>query len=272
MKKSTATGFKKGAAIAVALLLASGVATNASARPPASTSTQTTPWTGNGTNLTEGARTLTTETCDAEDTPYLLWILSGSKATSASITINAATENMEKANVDKKGHSTFKFLMSGTVDLDNAVVSATSNDGRNRATLTISHGCLGGESEGLTVVYLGLLNYGTDYAPLSPATTVSLCETAAPTNCVTFAYPSIPGATQTLDLSAPGQLTLGVVGQLSIALLLNEPLSLSDLLAGLNSSDPLPWLIGFAFNDNPMPTMLSFSNSDTVYIVTGQGG
>ncbi|MFM1751290.1 MAG: hypothetical protein RL119_252 [Actinomycetota bacterium] len=181
---------------------------------------------------------------------------------------------MEKANVDKKGHSTFKFLMSGTVDLDNAVVSATSNDGRNRATLTISHGCLGGESEGLTVVYLGERPFGSDapYVALGSAlndtaANVSICETNTPTNCVTFASGTNPGTSSTLSLNVTSRLTLGYsAGQLTFAVLFNTSVTATQVFALLrgDADEPSP----IAFSPDFETTIDEYSNTDTVYVVT----
>jgi len=138
--------------MAVSLLaMLSGAATVTAKSVSNTTATREVVWTGNGTTSSEGGRTLTSEECDEDGTPYLLWVLAGSKATEASISINEEPPiSMEKANGPKKGASTFKYLMTSEspIDLDDLEsVTATYNDGKNKATLTISHGCLGGEEE-----------------------------------------------------------------------------------------------------------------------------
>jgi hypothetical protein len=142
---TTTTRLLKAAAIGAALLLGSlGIAgTAAAAKAPSTPGTAT--WNGNGTTVTAGTRTLNTVTCDANDTPYLLWVLAGSKATTATINIDGGDPiSMGKPGIDKKtGISTFKYTMTGSVDLDTLTASAAYNDGKNKATLTISHGCLG---------------------------------------------------------------------------------------------------------------------------------
>lgn len=263
VKKSTIKGIKKGLAVGVALLLAGGVAGNVSARQHSTTSSGTISWTGNGTTLIDGTRSLTSETCDAENTPYLLWILSGSKASSASITIDGNESSMSKANIDRRGLSTFKFLMSGTIDLDNAAVFATYDDGRNRATLTISHGCLGEESEGLTVVFLGELpSFGSLGAAYGVTTmSISVCESAFLTNCVTFSGPVAPGSSGSISMSATGILTLSQNADSCTTFLFDS---------GFAAGDPVPPRIAEVTfpglgSDN---TSSSFSNGDTVYVAS----
>lgn len=120
-------------------------------------------WTGNGvTSDGEDGYLLTSPQCDADDTPYLLFVLAGSKATVASLSIDGSSAPMSKANGTKKGVSSFKYTYSpdGSIDLadllgDGSNVYATHNDSRDTGTLTISHGCTGGTGTltGLTIQF-----------------------------------------------------------------------------------------------------------------------
>jgi hypothetical protein len=149
-KHTTTTRLLKATAIAAALLASLGAGGTTAAGKPTPAPSGTVTWAGNGTTVTDGTLTLTDgDTCDNDNTPYLLWVLAGSKATAASISITGSSAvPMEKTNVDKKGFSSFKYEMPGPINLDNLdPVIATYDDGKNKATLTISHGCLGGNHD-----------------------------------------------------------------------------------------------------------------------------
>jgi alpha-tubulin suppressor-like RCC1 family protein len=126
--------------------LLSGVASAGKTPPPPSPATVT--WTGGGSVVDGASRTLKTVKCDAANTPYLAWVLSGSKATSASILIaGQSAQSMGKPQTDKLGYSTFKYTWSpGTaINLEALyqAVTASYNDAKNKAVLTIGQGCLG---------------------------------------------------------------------------------------------------------------------------------
>jgi hypothetical protein len=149
-KHTTTTRLLKVTAIGAVLLASLGVAGTTAAGKPAPAPSGTVTWAGNGTTVSDGTLTLTDgDACDIDNTPYLLWVLAGSKATAASITITGSLAvSMEKTNVDKKGFSSFKYEMPGPINLDSlGPVVATYDDGKNKATLTISHGCLGGNDD-----------------------------------------------------------------------------------------------------------------------------
>jgi hypothetical protein len=132
------------AVLVVSLL--SGVASAGKTQPPSSLVSVT--WTGGGSVVDGDTRSLKTVKCDASNTPYLSWVLSGSKATSASITIpGQSPQSMGKPQVDKQGWSTFKYTWSpgAAIDLNTLynTVTASYNDAKNKAVLTIGQGCLG---------------------------------------------------------------------------------------------------------------------------------
>ena len=278
MKKSTITP-KMLKAIAICALLVFGVTGTAAARKATPSSSATVTWTGNGTTLTEGSRTLNTETCDDDSTPYLLWILAGSKATSATITINdGSSVPMGQPGINKKtGISTFKYLMPGTIDLDTATVIATYNDAKNKATLTISHGCTGESGAELTVVFLGEIVPGAGgavFGPLGstmgPSTTTSVCETAVPNNCVTFnasGAGTLPSESGTLTMSATGTLTLNSPTGCLVTGLYTSSLTALEAALSLYMGEP-PTPIAAA-TISPGVTTETYPSTDTatVYIV-----
>lgn len=283
LEKSTTIRLSKAMTIGAALLATLGVTGTAAAGKVTPPSTATVTWAGNGTTLTEGIRTLATETCDTDSTPYLLWILAGSKATSATINIDGTTADMGRPGIDKKtGISTFKYTMPGTIDLDTATVTALYNNAKNKATLTISHGCTGEPSPELTVVFLGEL-YGFDGSDLSfgslgsttgPTATTSVCETAVPTNCVTFnasGAGTAPSASGTLTMSATGTLTLSTPTACLGTVLYAASVTPSDVINSLLNGTPAP--IAFAFLGTTGVTTVTYSTTDTatVYIVTLPG-
>jgi hypothetical protein len=123
----------------------------------------------------------------------------------------------------------------------------------------------------LTVVLLGQLSgNGQSFGPLTD-TSASVCETRAPTNCVTFT-PNANGAvnaTGTIQMSAAGTLTVNTAN-CSGAILYDAsvtPQVVADLLTG---TDPGPSLIGGSTLDNPLVTTDDYSNSDVLYIATVQ--
>lgn len=134
------------ALVAVAALvvasLAGAVATNASPKPAGNSVT----WSGQGTSVVNGDRVLSTVNCDANNTPYLAFVLSGTKATSAWISLDGG-RSMTKANVDKKGFSTFKYTYTpgSRIDLNSLLrnVTAVYNDALNKPSFVISSGCVG---------------------------------------------------------------------------------------------------------------------------------
>lgn len=91
-----------------------------------------------------GGYDLVTELCGAAngadaDGPYLLWVLTATKATSATILLPGASEPVA---MTKFGNGTFKYV-SGWYDPDTLPgnVTATYNGAAKNAQLVISHGC-----------------------------------------------------------------------------------------------------------------------------------
>ena len=94
-----------------------------------------------------GGYDLRTERCGVEngadvDGPYLLWVLTASKANNADITFDIPN-NFEKFDMIKTGNGTFKYI-SGWLDpgtLLPDIVKATYDGNAKNAQLVVSHGC-----------------------------------------------------------------------------------------------------------------------------------
>lgn len=271
---STTTRLFRAAAISAALLsaLAAPGTTSAAGGKPAPAPAGTAVWTGNGTTVTDGTRTLNTETCNAENTPYVLWVLSGSKATTATISIDGATRAipMVKTNVDKRGFSTFKYEMAGPIDLDALTAVASYDDGKNKAALTISHGCLGDATPHLTVVFMGeygenptspgtftYLALGTAYGQYGASTAASVCESAVPTNCVNFPTGTAAGTTGTITMSAPGAVVVNSTDN-CVTALYDTPVAAADVFTAP--------LLTYASQGTSATATGPFSNGDTLYL------
>jgi hypothetical protein len=94
----------------------------------------TVPWTGNG--VTDGE--LNRERCDAQHTPYLFWVFTGSPGqglTDVTLTVNGQTFDMDQAG---GGNSAWQ-VQTPFFQLNSITASV---DGVN-GTLTLSHGCPG---------------------------------------------------------------------------------------------------------------------------------
>lgn len=238
-------------------------------------------WTGNGIT-SDGANgyVLNSPLCDAESTPYLLFVLAGTKATAATLSIGSSSESMPKSNGPKNGVSSFKYTYTpaGSIDLAALLgggtnVFATHNDSRNKGTLTVSHGCLGGGNASLTVHFIGELLPSAD----GPDTWVTLgtnganqafkvCETGSTTGCAEFAFGATAGSTRTLTLSGSNK-TLDVTvtndNYYCIAVLL-----LSDVPVAENFVPSAE----MAFSDTPLTSTSTFSNGGDVWFATVCGG
>lgn len=152
-------------------------------------------WAGNGTTVSKGSRTLTNTQCGTQGTPYLYWVLSGSKAASATLTVGTTgTFDMGKPQVDRLGYSTFKYIWTpaSTIDLGavfNSGVFATLSASKTKGVLAVSHGCLGilnptfdtpvSTADGFTV---NLTNYNPafTYSPKVSAGTAGSSGTITP--------------------------------------------------------------------------------------------
>jgi hypothetical protein len=94
----------------------------------------TVPWTGNG--VTNGE--LNNEQCDAQSTPYLFWVFTGSPGqglTGVTLTVNGQTFDMDQAG---GGNSAWQ-VQTPFFPLNAITASVDGVDG----TLAISHGCSG---------------------------------------------------------------------------------------------------------------------------------
>jgi hypothetical protein len=195
-----------GLSAVVGVSLLSGVAGAAKSPPPPPSPASVT-WTGGGSVLDGATRTLKTVSCDNSNTPYLSWVLSGSKATSASILIpGQASQSMGKPQVDKQGWSTFKYTWSpgSPIDLNTLynAVTATYNDGKNKATLTIGQGCLGSGGGGTTT---------TTSSTTTSTTSSTTTSTTTPTTTSTSTTTSTTSTTTTVPAGAPEITQLEVV-------------------------------------------------------------
>lgn len=94
-------------------------------------------WTGQGTSVVNGQRVLNTVRCDANFTPYILWVFTATGADSATITINGSTFNMVK-----QGNGAFHYT-SGWYNLNTVTASASwvGTSSSANPQLVISHGC-----------------------------------------------------------------------------------------------------------------------------------
>lgn len=123
----------------------------------------------------------------------------------------------------------------------------------------------------LTVVLLGQLSGNGPSFGLLTDTSASVCETRAPTNCVTFT-PNANGAvnaTGIIQMSAAGTLTVNTE-VCSVAILYDASVTPQVVTAAITGADPGPSLIGESTLNYPLVTTDSYSNTDTVYIVTLQ--
>lgn len=123
----------------------------------------------------------------------------------------------------------------------------------------------------LTVVFLGELLFQNTtpfspyFGPLDYVDSTSVCETNAPANCVTFtkgANGSV-NASESLQMTANGTLTLDDSSPCHVALLYDVNLTPQDAQSSINQQGQTP----IANSPNsPGSTMGSYSNTDTVYI------
>jgi hypothetical protein len=105
---------------------------------------------------------------------------------------------------------------------------------------------------------------GEGFLHCSDSLSISVCETQiTPPNCVTFAEGTTPGTTKTLTLSAAGTLTVGQTdGWRGATILFDTNVAGSDIFGAtfLAIAPPAPVTTG------------TFSNEDTIYLVTYTGG
>ena len=107
-------------------------------------------WLGNGTTITDGVRGVISSICGVDngaplDGNYIQFVLGSTKTIdSAKIKFGADSSiNMVKSNLDKKGTSSYKYVIEGDVNLDSlysaGVVAEYS--GLGNPTLTVGQGC-----------------------------------------------------------------------------------------------------------------------------------
>lgn len=136
------------AALALSVLAVPALA----ARTPAGSSVT---WRGNGmTSDGNGGYVLGSSQCDANQTPYLLFILASTRSiTSPSIQFGASAPiAMTKSNGTKQGTSSWRYTYLPGAPIDLAALLAlpvsASWAGTASPTLTLSHGCVGSSGGG----------------------------------------------------------------------------------------------------------------------------
>lgn len=269
---------------AAALVTAAAPAVASAAPKPTSLTTQ---WSGNGATFTKDGATLNTSRCGTKDGApvegaYLLFVLSSTKSLS-SPTIRfgtAAPVAMVKSSSGMKGTSSYKYVyVPGTASIDLAALKAApvaaAWTGDAGPTFTVSHGCLGDTSAPkLTVVLLGDQVYdwtnsvwtwgalGASYNLTNM--TASVCETAAPTNCVNFAPLATPGTSGSITMSAAGPLTISGANGCAY-LLFDYAATAPDVWAGIGTP-PIAYDFG-----GPGTTSGNYDNGQTLYVAHVQG-
>lgn len=113
------------AAIATSVLAAAGTAS----------ADGTIPYTWQGL---DDAGNLESVECDSENTEYVLFVFTATRASSAEITINGMKSSMTKTR-----NGSFKYVWNGDVDQLTEASASYSGDVRGNPQLVISHGCPG---------------------------------------------------------------------------------------------------------------------------------
>lgn len=134
-------------AVAAALLLTVAAVPALARTAPASSSVT---WTGNGITADgNGGYVLGTSLCDANETPYVLFILGAARGV-ASPTIRFGADTpvaMAQSNGGKKGTSSWRYSYTPGSAIDLAALLAlpvtASWTGTASPTFTLSHGCVG---------------------------------------------------------------------------------------------------------------------------------
>jgi hypothetical protein len=142
----------------------------------------TVPWTGNG--VTNGH--LNRELCDAQNTPYLFWVFTGSPGqglTDVTLTVNGQTFDMDQAG---GGQSAWQ-VQTPFFPLNAITASVDGVDG----TLTISHGCPGETTTTTTTT-------------TTPTTTTTTPTTTTTTPTTTTTTPTTTTTTPTTTTTTPG--------------------------------------------------------------------
>jgi len=139
-------------AVAAALALSVLAVPALAARTPAGSSVT---WRGNGMTADgNGGYVLGSSQCDANETPYLLFILASTRSISSpSIQFGASAPiAMTKSNGGKKGTSSWRYTYLPGAPIDLAALLAlpvsASWAGTASPTLTLSHGCVGSSGGG----------------------------------------------------------------------------------------------------------------------------
>ena len=148
----------------------------------------TVPWTGNG--VTNGE--LNNERCDAQNTPYLFWVFTGSPAQGLSdvtLTVNGQTFDMDQAG---GGQSAWQ-VQTPFFPLNSITASVDGVDG----TLTLSHGCPGETTTTTTTT----VPTTTTTVPTT-TTTVPTTTTTVPTTTTTV--PTTTTTVPTTTTTVPG--------------------------------------------------------------------
>lgn len=143
-----------------------GIAMAAASKGPKATPTQNVTWSGLGTHVADGLRTLDTEVCGIAngapvDGDYLQFVLASTKSITGSVTIQFGADtpvSMTKSNTDKRGTSSYKYLLTPNYGVED-VTAASASDFLNELlalpvqaawvpngtpTFTLGQGCIDG--------------------------------------------------------------------------------------------------------------------------------
>lgn len=139
------------AGVGVALLLASTVVSPASAGTPTVGTGRVATWTGQGVGTDDsGAPAFRTTVCNSSYDPYVTFVLAGTAARTATITIDGTARPMQKSRSGKDTAAwryTYEPAAEGPMDIAALVASnvTVTYDGKDIGTLTAGSGC-GGQS------------------------------------------------------------------------------------------------------------------------------
>jgi hypothetical protein len=154
MRRTRATRWLVLAALGAAVALAVAAAASGfdSGGNPGTTGPATITWTGNGAN--QAAGTIDNSQCDANNTPYLLWILTPggndtiqNDATTPTLTLSgtgSGSYNTSNPSDNSAAHFVTPFYTPDSSLIANVSMNVTNADNTHASwILTISHGCAG---------------------------------------------------------------------------------------------------------------------------------
>ena len=154
----------------------------------------TVPWTGNG--VTNGE--LNNERCDAQNTPYLFWVFTGSPAQGLSdvtLTVNGQTFDMDQAG---GGQSAWQ-VQTPFFPLNSITASVDGVDG----TLTLSHGCPGETTTTTTTTVPTTTTTVPTTTTTVPTTTTTVPTTTTTVPTTTTTVPTTTTTVPTTTTTVP---------------------------------------------------------------------